>query len=101
LKFEGTVWDGRVIAAGRALCSLSSKELARLAGVSSKTVVKIEADPEVFVSPRQRHGCVSEATWVKLVGVLADHGIEVLSGKDGRGFGARQIKLAVSTHFGR
>ena len=39
------------------------------AGVSSKTVVRIEGDPEVEVSARKRHGWASAETWGKLVAV--------------------------------
>ena len=89
MKLEGEVWDGRLIAAGRALCGLSSRDLAREAGVSSRTVVRIEGDTEVHVSPRQRHGCVSAETWAKIVGVLNSHGIELIAASGGAGPGVR------------
>ena len=97
LRQEVEIWDGRLIAAARALCGISSRELARLAGVSSRTVVRIEGDAEVQVSPRQRHGCVSQETWGKLVDVLAEHGVELVAATGGVGAGVRWRREAEAT----
>lgn len=71
------VWDGRLIAAARALIGMTSRELAARAGVSSKTVVRLEGDDHVQVSPTHRHGCTSRETWLKIVGVLETEGVEL------------------------
>lgn len=89
LKVELETWDGRLIAAGRALARLSSKELAEKAGVTPRTVVRIEAENEIQVSEKKRHGCVSRETWDKLIGVLATHGVELFRAEDGKGAGVR------------
>ncbi len=85
-KDDIEVWDGRLIAAARALIGMTSRDLAKAAGVSTKTIVRIEGDDHVMVSPTHRHGCTSRETWRKIVAILEAEGVELFQ-QDGKGVG--------------
>lgn len=81
-------WPGRLIAAGRALAGLTVRDLAAAAGVTPRTIVRIEAMDVVLVSPVHRHGAVSAETWDKITGALA-RDVELLPARGGHGAGVR------------
>lgn len=83
------VINGRLIAAARALADFTILELADKAGVAEKTIRNIEANYAVRVSPSQRHGCVSQEIWGRIVGALEQHGVELLRARGDIGAGVR------------
>jgi DNA-binding XRE family transcriptional regulator len=92
MKFE--TWDGRLIAAARALAGLTVEQLAAAAEVGEKTIRRIEHRKEdgtwdVSVAPKLRHGHVSRETWERIVAALERHGVELHPAKDGQGAGVR------------
>lgn len=86
-KDDIEVWDGRLIAAARALIGMTSRELAKAAGVSTKTIVRIEGDDHVMISPTHRHGCTSRETWTKVLAAIEEKGVELVPAKSGKGPG--------------
>ncbi len=85
-------FEGRQIAAARALAQLNLLELAREAGVTPRTVHRLETGGVLRVSERRRHGFVSRETWDRLTGALARHGVELLPESNRNGGGARWIR---------
>lgn len=82
-------WPGRLITAGRGLAGLTVRGLADEAGVTTRTVVRVEAMDIVLVSPVHRHGAVSRDTWAKLVVALGHHGVQLTPGSASHGPGVR------------
>jgi transcriptional regulator with XRE-family HTH domain len=85
------VFHGRQIAAARALANISTKELAEAAGVTARTIGRLEVDAAILVSARRRHGHVAKATLDKIVAALANYGVELAPESDSHGAGARWI----------
>ena len=83
------VFDGRQIAAARALANVSVIELARAAGVTPRTIGRLEIDAAISVSPRRRHGHVSKSTFDKIVAALGERGVEMVDEGDDHGAGVR------------
>ena len=67
-------------------------ELAEAAGVTSRTVNRLEVSGVVLVSERRRHGHVSQEVWGKIIDALTRHGVELLPEGSGHGAGARWMR---------
>jgi hypothetical protein len=86
------VFHGRQIAAARALANISVRDLAAGAGVTARTVGRLEEDGTIVISPRLRHGHVTRATFDKIKDALARYGVEILPEDANHGAGARWIR---------
>ena len=86
------VFHGRQIAAARALANVSTRDLAAAAGVTARTVGRLEEDGTLVISPRLRHGHVTRATFDKLKDALARLGVELLAEDEHHGAGVRWIR---------
>lgn len=84
-------FDGRQITAARALAELTVAALADTAGVTARTINRIEISGLVRVAPKKRHGHVSQDVWDKIIGALARHGVELVP-ESAHGAGARWIE---------
>ena len=82
-------WDGRQLTAGRALASLTVRQLAEKAQTTKRVVSELESRGPVLVSPSRRHGHVSLDVWRRILAVLQDAGVELLPESDDCGAGAR------------
>lgn len=82
-------FDGRQLTAARALAELTVADLADAAGVTPRTIHRLEIGGVIQVADKRRHGHVSREVWDKIVGALARHGVELLSESKGRGAGVR------------
>ncbi|MGO4683365.1 helix-turn-helix transcriptional regulator [Hyphomicrobium sp. 2TAF46] len=85
-------WHGKQITAARALAGLTIIELANAAGVTERTIRRIEAAETITVSERMTHGAISLTTWEKVVGGLLDHGVELLHAAGSHGGGVRWVR---------
>jgi hypothetical protein len=86
------VFDGRQIAAARALGNVAVRELAEAACVTPRTISRLEVDGVIAISPKRRHGHVSQATFDKVTVALRRRwGMELLSEGEGHGSGVRWI----------
>ena len=83
------LWDGRVITAARGLAGLTILELAAAADVTERTIRRIEANREIVVAPKLRHGHVSRDIWDRIVDALNAAGVELTPPGDDHGAGAR------------
>lgn len=86
---EFPTFDGRQITAARALASLTVADLAEKAGVTPRTVHRIEIGGPFSVSPSRRHGHVSADVWDRIVAALLEAGVELFSEEVARGSGVR------------
>jgi hypothetical protein len=86
------VFDGRQIAAARALSNMSVRDLAQAAGVTARTIGRLEVDMAITIAPKLRHGHVSRATFDKIVAALTEHGVELLPEDEDYGSGVRWKK---------
>lgn len=84
-------FSGRQIAAARALAGIGVRELATSAGVTPRTITRIEAQEVVEVAPKLRHGHVSAETWGKIVDALLRAGVELTPSADRHGAGVRWL----------
>jgi transcriptional regulator with XRE-family HTH domain len=71
-------FDGRQLTAARALAELTVAELAKAAGVTARTINRLEIGGVVHVAPKKRHGHVSQVVLGKITGALALRGVELL-----------------------
>ena len=69
------VFDGRQLTAARALAELTVIELAQAAGVTTRTINRLEIGGVTQTAPKKRHGHVSHYVWNKVVDALARHGV--------------------------
>ena len=69
------VFDGRQLSAARALAELTVIELAKAAGVTTRTINRLEIGGVTQIAPKKRHGHVSHYVWNKVVDALARHGV--------------------------
>jgi hypothetical protein len=83
------VVDGRQIAAARALANIGVQELAEAAGVTPRTIGRLEVDATITVADRRRHGCVSREIFDRVVAALRQRGIELLPEGGDYGSGVR------------
>src|SRR5215471_11603407 len=86
------VFDGRQLTAARALAELTVLELADAAGVTGRTIHRLEIGGTIHVAAKKRHGHVSKNIWNGIVDALAKHGVELVPEGDDHGSGARWIK---------
>jgi transcriptional regulator with XRE-family HTH domain len=84
-------FDGRQVTAARALADLTIIELAEAAGVTKRTVQRLEIGGELHIAKKLRHGHVSGEVWAKIVTALKRHGVELLPETDEHGAGVRWI----------
>jgi len=82
-------FDGRQLTAARALADLTIIELAEAAGVTKRTVQRLEIGGEQHIAKKLRHGHVSGDVWAKIVAALKRQGVELLSETDEHGAGVR------------
>jgi helix-turn-helix protein len=82
-------FDGRQLTAARALAELTVTQLASAAGVTRRTVHRLEIGGTVHVADKLRHGQVSRDVWNKIVEALAGHGIVLVPENGDRGAGVR------------
>jgi transcriptional regulator with XRE-family HTH domain len=84
--------DGRQLTAARALAELTVAELAALAGVTSRTLHRLEIGGATPIAAKLRHGHVSQAVLDRIIAALAQHGVELMFESDDVGAGARWVK---------
>jgi transcriptional regulator with XRE-family HTH domain len=82
-------FDGRQLTAARALAELTVAELATAAGVTPRTIHRLEIGGVIHVAEKRRHGHVSEKAWDKIVAALNRSGVELLPEHDNQGAGVR------------
>ena len=85
-------WDGRLITAARALAGLTTEDLAAAAGVTKRTISRLEVGGVLHVSERKRHGHVSQDVWGKVTDALARFDVELLSEDGNHGSGVRWMR---------
>jgi hypothetical protein len=84
-------FDGRQLTAARALAELTVHELAEAAGVTARTINRIEVGGVVHVAPKKRHGHVSQEVFEKIVAALVHLGVELVPEGERHGAGARWL----------
>ena len=82
----------RQLTAARALTDLTIIELGEAAGVTKRTVQRLEMGGEQPIAKKRRHGHVSGEAWAKIVAALKRHGVELLPATDDHGAGVRWIE---------
>lgn len=82
-------FDGRQLTAARALAELTVAELATAAGVTPRTIHRLEIGAVIRVADKRRHGHVSRAVWDRIVSALSEHGVELVPESGDRGAGVR------------
>jgi transcriptional regulator with XRE-family HTH domain len=93
------VFDGRQLTAARALAELTVIELAQAAGVTTRTINRLEIGGVTQTAPKKRHGHVSHYVWNKIVEALARLGVElVLEGEDYGSGRAQPTRLTPRIH---
>jgi hypothetical protein len=86
------VLDGRQLSAARALAELTVIELAKAAGVTTRTINRLEIGGVTQIAPKKRHGHVSHYVWNKVVEALASRGVKFVPEDDDHGSGVRWIE---------
>ena len=66
------VFDGRQLTVARALADLTVLGLADAAGVTGRTIHRLEIGGAVHVAAKKRHGHVSRAIWDRILGRWRD-----------------------------
>jgi len=84
-------WHGRQITAARALAGLTIRELADAAGVTERTVRRIESAETITVAERLTHGAISLTTWEKIVAAIQEQGVELVAAAHKHGAGVRWL----------
>ncbi|MBS0251230.1 MAG: helix-turn-helix transcriptional regulator [Proteobacteria bacterium] len=87
-----STWHGRQVTAARALAGLTITELASEAGVTERTIRRIEAAETITIAERLTYGAFSLATWEKVVTALFDNGVELFPPTGTRGPGVRWVR---------
>jgi predicted transcriptional regulator len=82
-------FDGRQLTAARALADLTIIKFAEAAGVTRRTVQRLELGGEQHIAKKLRHGHVSGDTWTKIVAALKRNGVELLPESEDHGAGVR------------
>jgi DNA-binding XRE family transcriptional regulator len=85
-------FDGRQMTAARALAELTVHELAEAAGVTARTINRLEVGGVIQIAPKKRHGHVSQDVFDKIVAALAQRGVELVSEGERHGAGARWVQ---------
>ena len=78
-------FDGRQLTAARALAGLTTEDLAAAAGVTKRTISRLEVGGVILVSEKKRHGHVSKEVRDKITDALTRHGVELLPEGDCHG----------------
>jgi hypothetical protein len=86
MRLSTSIYDGKQIAAARALAGLGIRELATAARIAPRTLHRLETGGVIHVSEKKRHGCVQRAVWEQIVAALTAVGVELL--RQGTSFGA-------------
>jgi transcriptional regulator with XRE-family HTH domain len=85
------IFDGRQLTAARALAELTVVQLAEAAGVTPRTIHRLEIGGAIRVADKLRHGYVSRDVWDRIIEALARHGVELTPQNGDHGAGARWI----------
>lgn len=85
-------FEGRLITSARALAGLTIAQLAAAAGVTKRTVARLEVGGVLHISERKRHGHVSQDVWGKVMDAMAKHGVELLPEGGNHGAGVRWMR---------
>jgi transcriptional regulator with XRE-family HTH domain len=83
------IFDGRQLTAARALAGWTVAQLAEAAGVTPRTVHRLEIGGEIYVAEKLRHGHVSRDVWDKIVEALRRRGVDLVAEDAERGAGVR------------
>jgi hypothetical protein len=83
------IFDGRQLTAARALAGWTVAQLAGAAGVTPRTVHRLEVGGEIHVAEKLRHGHVSRDVWDKIMEALRRRGVDLVPENGERGAGAR------------
>ena len=86
MAVDQTTYDVKQLAAARALAGLGIRELAARAGVTPRTLHRLEKSGTIHVSPKKRHGHVQRAVWERIIAALEEVGVDLLP--QGASFGA-------------
>ncbi len=91
MKREGVlgVFDGRQLTAARALAELTVIELAKAAGVTARTINRLELAGATPIAAKKRHGHVSAEVWNKITAALNERGVELVPEGPRHGAGVR------------
>lgn len=89
---EIEIWDGRLIAAARALAGMTVRDLAAKARTGRSVISDLEQQETVLVSPTRRHGFVSRDLWGRIIDALQASGVEIFQDGDGVGAGVRWVQ---------
>ncbi len=82
-------FHGQQLKAARALADLTVAELAEAAGVTIRTVHRLEIGGKISVSATRREGHVSSAVWDRIVHALRVAGVEMTDATKAHGAGVR------------
>ena len=85
---------GRQLTAARALAGITIADLAREAGVTMRTVHRLERTPLIHFSDRLSRGRVTRSTWESITTALRSLDVELVPAGKGHGAGARWISPA-------
>jgi len=83
------IWDGRLLAAARALAGMTVIDLAAAASTTKRVVSDLEQRERILISPTRRHGFVSRDLWSRITGALGTAGVELCQERPGVGAGVR------------
>ena len=84
------VFEGRQLSAARGLAGLTVIQLAAEAGVTPRTIHRLEvATGAIHISEKKRHGHLSRAIWTKIRDALARHNVELVPERENFGAGVR------------
>src|ERR1700694_4663779 len=83
--------EGRQLTAARALAELTVLELANAAGVTPRTIHRLEIGGAVDIAAKKRHGHVSREVWDKISNALARHSVAFTPEDAAHGAGVRWI----------
>lgn len=86
------VHDGRQVSAARIMADLTVAQLAANAGLTTRTISRLEVGGPIQIAGKKRHGHVSNAVWQQIIDALARHGVELLFEGEDHGAGVRWIK---------
>ncbi len=88
---EIEIWDGRLLAAARALAGMTVVDLAAAASTTKRVVSDLEQREQILISPTRRHGFVSRDLWSRITDALGAAGVELCPEQRGGGAGVRWI----------
>lgn len=89
---EIKIWDGRLLAAARALAGMTVVDLAAAALTTKRVVSDLEQREQILISPTRRHGFVSLDLWSRITDALGAAGVELCPEKCGGGAGVRWVR---------